>query len=58
MTSRDVFLTRAEAGRLACFMGDAAGSVDLPTPAVLKPLELWTGKQIFSLLMRPHGNVR
>ena len=27
---------------------------DLPTPAILKPHKLWTGKQIFSLLLRPN----
>ena len=27
--------------------------VDLPPPAVVKPVELWTGKQLFSLLIRP-----
>jgi len=26
-------------------MGDALMSVDLPTPAIIKPVELWTGKQ-------------
>jgi DNA-directed RNA polymerase III subunit RPC1 len=33
---------------------------DLPPPAVLKPQALWTGKQIFSVLMRPNhkSNVR
>ena len=58
VTSRDVFLTRAEAGRLACAMGDARGPVQLPLPALLKPMELWTGKQLFSLLLRPHASVR
>lgn len=25
---------------------------------VLQPIELWTGKQLFSVLVRPHTNVR
>ena len=25
---------------------------------VLQPIELWTGKQLFSVLVRPHANVR
>ncbi len=33
---------------------------DLPPPAILKPQALWTGKQVFSILMRPNrkSNVR
>ena len=34
-------------------MGDADERVELPRPAILKPLELWTGKQLFSLMLRP-----
>jgi DNA-directed RNA polymerase beta' subunit len=25
---------------------------------VMQPIELWTGKQLFSVLLRPHANVR
>jgi hypothetical protein len=27
-------------------MSDAMGAVDLPAPAIMKPMELWTGKQV------------
>lgn len=27
--------------------------VELPPPALVKPQELWTGKQLFSLMLRP-----
>jgi len=36
-------------------MADGLDAVDLPTPAVLKPFELWTGKQLFSVLVRPNA---
>ena len=39
-------------------MGDAAESYDLPVPTVLKPVELWTGKQIFSAMVRPNAATR
>lgn len=39
-------------------MGDGMDLVDLPTPAIIKPVELWTGKQLFNVLLRPHANVR
>ncbi|KAK8731157.1 hypothetical protein OTU49_017464, partial [Cherax quadricarinatus] len=28
--------------------------IDLPPPAIMKPLQLWTGKQIFSVIIRPN----
>ncbi|KAF9618721.1 hypothetical protein IFM89_002416 [Coptis chinensis] len=39
-------------------MGDGMESVDLPTPALIKPIELWTGKQLFSVLIRPHAHMK
>jgi len=37
-----------------CFMvaPDDAIKIFIPKPAILKPTKLWTGKQIFSLIMR------
>ena len=32
-------------------IGDALDRIDMPTPAVLKPVELWTGKQLFGMLV-------
>ena len=32
--------------------------IDLPPPAILKPVRLWTGKQIFSLMIRPNKKSR
>jgi hypothetical protein len=34
-------------------MGDAAEAIELPPPAIIKPVEMWTGKQLFSLMLRP-----
>ena len=48
---RDRFFDRSEFSRLACYMSDAFDHVDLPRPAVLRPVELWTGKQLFSILV-------
>ena len=53
LTSKDQFLDRAAVGLLVAYMGDALMSVDLPTPAIIAPVELWTGKQVFGLLIRP-----
>lgn len=57
ITQRDTFLTRDEAQQLAtCLLAgpDATMPIDMPTPAILKPRMLWTGKQIFSLIMKPN----
>ncbi|XP_034655414.1 DNA-directed RNA polymerase III subunit RPC1 [Drosophila subobscura] len=57
LTQKDVFLTKEEVMQLAaCFLAneDSTMNIDMPTPALIKPRRLWTGKQIFSLLMRPN----
>ncbi|KAJ2944679.1 hypothetical protein O0L34_g4036 [Tuta absoluta] len=57
ITQRDTFLTLGEAQQLAaCLLAgpDANLRVDMPPPAILKPKRLWTGKQIFSLIMKPN----
>jgi DNA-directed RNA polymerase III subunit RPC1 len=53
LTSKDKFLTRPEICQLAGYCTGARQVLDLPPPAILKPVELWTGKQLFSLLIRP-----
>lgn len=58
MTSKDKFFDRSQLGQLAAFMGDALDYVDLPVPAIVFPKELWTGKQVFSLLIRPNAGTR
>lgn len=58
LTSKDKFYTRADLGRLVAFMGDALTNAQLPVPAVVKPMELWTGKQVFSMLIRPNAQTR
>ncbi|KAF7153706.1 hypothetical protein RHSIM_Rhsim01G0223300 [Rhododendron simsii] len=58
ITRKDTFYDRAAFSLLCSYMGDGMDLVDLPTPALVKPIELWTGKQLFSVLLRPHANMR
>jgi len=44
--------------RLCGFFGDANEQIDIPTPAILKPKELWTGKQLMSLMLRPNKDTK
>lgn len=58
ITRKDTFYDRAAFSLMCSYMGDGMDLVDLPTPAIIKPVELWTGKQLFNVLLRPHANVR
>jgi len=54
LSKKDNFYTRQQFCQILCYLGDAAIHFDLPHPVILKPQTLWTGKQIFNLLMRPN----
>lgn len=51
---KDVFYDRSQFCQILCYMSDALTNIDLPPPAIHKPVKLWTGKQVFSLLLRPN----
>ena len=57
LTSKDVFLTRQDVCRLASYFTGIQHvdefRLDLPPPALVKPMTMWTGKQMFSLLLKP-----
>ncbi|CAI6012059.1 unnamed protein product [Closterium sp. NIES-65] len=58
ITRRDTFYDRASFCLLCSYMTDGAMQVDIPTPALLKPVELWTGKQLIGVLVRPSAHDR
>ncbi|XP_073009025.1 DNA-directed RNA polymerase III subunit 1 isoform X1 [Typha latifolia] len=58
ITRKDTFYDRAAFSLMCSYMGDSMESIDLPTPALIKPIELWTGKQLFSVLVRPNASTR
>ncbi|KAJ7520459.1 hypothetical protein O6H91_19G006700 [Diphasiastrum complanatum] len=58
ITRRDTFYDRASFSLMCSYMGDATEQIDLPTPTILKPIELWTGKQLFNVLVRPNAQTR
>ena len=53
MTKRDVFIDKETMMNLLMFLPSWDGK--MPIPAILKPKPLWTGKQLFSLIIP--GNV-
>lgn len=57
LTKKDSFLDFKHATQLAATMlagDDANMHIDLPPPAIMKPKRLWSGKQIFSLILHPN----
>ena len=54
MTKRNSFLTRDQVMQLVLWLGDF--KFELPVPAIIKPVPMWTGKQIISLLL-PEVNI-
>lgn len=56
LTYRDTFLSRDLTMNLLMHVDDWDGVI--PMPAILKPEPLWTGKQLFSLILPPVNLVR
>lgn len=57
LTQKDEFFDRAHFNQLICSFlkeDDANLRIELPSPCIIKPRELWTGKQVISVLLRPN----
>lgn len=54
LSGKDMFFDRKTFTYICMHMMDGVTHVDLPPPAIHKPQKLWTGKQVFSILMRPN----
>lgn len=53
VTQKDVFFNRSEFTRLCSYFADAMEHIEIPVPSIIKPVELWTGKQVFTVLLKP-----
>ncbi|CCH58170.1 hypothetical protein TBLA_0A03720 [Henningerozyma blattae CBS 6284] len=56
ISHKDSFFDRATFTQLLSMMCDGNLQFDIPPPAIMKPCYLWTGKQLFSLLIKPNSN--
>ena len=56
LSSKDTFYDRKTFADICMSMVDGNLQIDLPPPAILKPQALWTGKQVFNVLMRPNSS--
>jgi DNA-directed RNA polymerase III subunit RPC1 len=54
LSRKDRFLDRRQFTQICCYLGDANMQIDIPPPTIWKPVQLWTGKQVFNVLMRPN----
>ncbi|XP_005736480.1 DNA-directed RNA polymerase III subunit RPC1 isoform X2 [Pundamilia nyererei] len=56
LTLKDTFFDRSKACQIVASIlvgKDERVRISLPRPAIIKPMALWTGKQIFSLILKP-----
>lgn len=58
ISKKDQFFDRASFCEVLAMMSDGDLQFDLPPPAIHKPVALWTGKQVFSLLIKPNKRSR
>ena len=55
LTQKDVFFTHSEISRIILSVtANFPERITIPPPAIIKPVRLWTGKQAFSMLLRPN----
>jgi len=54
LSQKDRFLDRQQFTQICCYFVDANMHIDIPPPTIWKPVRLWTGKQVFNVLMRPN----
>lgn len=53
LSRKDRFFDRRQFTQICSYFADANIQIDIPPPTVMKPVRLWTGKQVFNVLMRP-----
>ncbi len=58
LSRRDTFFDRRQFTQICSYFGDADLQIDIPPPTIWKPVRLWTGKQIFNVMMRPNRQSR
>ncbi|AGO12592.1 AaceriAER252Cp [[Ashbya] aceris (nom. inval.)] len=54
ISHKDSFFDRATFVQMLSMMSDGNLQFDIPPPAIMRPHYLWTGKQLFSLLIKPN----
>lgn len=55
LTSKDVFFDQMQFCTMCSHFCDPQEKIELPPPAIFKPVRLWTGKQVFSMILRSNS---
>ena len=58
ITQRDQFFTKELFCSYVAYFGLAEEQIDVPVPSILKPVQLWTGKQIFTAIVKPNRHTK
>ena len=61
LTQKDSFFDRGKVCQIISQIlagDDKIMKIDLPPPCIVKPVQLWSGKQIFSLMLKPNRKCR
>lgn len=58
LSRRDRFFNRQQFTQICSFFCDGNLDIEIPPPTIWKPQRMWTGKQIFNLLMKPNRHSR
>lgn len=57
LSNLDVFYDRKTFTTICMGMLDDKTKFELPPPSIIKPEALWTGKQVFNVVIRPNKNI-
>lgn len=57
LTQKDVFIDRSELCQILASISDGDEKFELPPPAIISPIELWTGKQVITALLAPSSRI-
>lgn len=55
LTQKNVFFNRDQFCQVVSIMSDALDHIELPPPAIILPMRLWTGKQVINMLVKPNS---
>lgn len=57
LSKKNVFYDRSQFVQICSYLSDntSASRIVLPPPSIMKPMQLWTGKQVFTVLLNPYN---
>lgn len=58
MTRKDQFFDKSQFDSICTYAFNGTSHIEIPPPAILKPMKLWTGKQIFETMIHPNSKSR